>query len=285
MPELPEVETIRRDLIKVILDKKISLVEIAKPKIVRNKIKEFQSILTGNSFSNIGRIGKLLYFYLPRKKYLLVHLKMTGQLIYQAKNNLIAGGHNWPPLGESLPNKYSHVIFTFTDHSQLFFNDQRQFGYMEIVDQKKLNSIIGKYGIEPLTDQYTYPEFDKIVKKRQTSIKNVLLNQSLIAGIGNIYADEILHAAQIRPEKKAIKLTSKARQDIFNNSQKIIAQAIKYRGTTFNNYRDSNSQKGNYISQLQVYGKEGETCPRCGNTIVRKKINGRSAHYCPHCQK
>lgn len=285
MPELPEVETIRRDLIKVILQKKITDIKIGKPKIVRLHQNKFIKEMTGNQFHNIGRIGKLLYFYLDRKKFLLVHLKMTGQLIYQQKKRVTAGGHNWPPIGKSLPNKYSHVIFTFADQSQLFFNDQRQFGYMEIVNQTKLDKIKNNYGIEPLTNNFIYNDFEKIIKKRQTNIKNILLNQSLIAGIGNIYADEILHAARIKPEKKANRLSPRKIKDIFENSQTIIARAIDYRGTTFNNYRDSNGQKGNYISQLQVYGRESEPCPRCGHIIVRKKLHGRSAHFCPSCQK
>lgn len=285
MPELPEVETIRRDLIAVILHKKITAIDIYKPKLVRNGVKKFKQGLIDQQFTDIGRIGKLMYFHLPRKKYLLVHLKMTGQLIYQEKNELIAGGHNWPPIEEKLPNKYSHIIFTFTDKSQLFFNDQRQFGYMEIVGQVKLDKIIADYGIEPLTENFIFDDFNELLKDRQASIKSILLNQKIIAGIGNIYADEILHASGIRPNKSVRRISTKNKQEIFHHSNAIISQAIKYRGTTFNNYRDPKGKKGNFVSQLKVYGREGEKCGTCGIVIVRKKFNGRSAHYCPKCQK
>jgi len=285
MPELPEVETIRRDLLTVILHKKIAAIDIHKPKLVRNGVINFKKGLIGQEFYDIGRIGKLMYFHLPRKKYLLVHLKMTGQLIYQEKNELIAGGHNWPPIEEKLPNKYSHIIFTFTDNSQLFFNDQRQFGYMEIVEQKKLDKIIADYGIEPLTDNFIFEDFNELLKDRQASIKTILLNQKLISGIGNIYADEILHASGVHPQKKAGKLSKKKKETIHLHSNRIIEEAIEYRGTTFNNYRDSSGKKGNFVSRLKVYDREGENCLTCNNPIVRKKFNGRSAHYCPKCQK
>jgi len=140
MPELPEVETIRRGLSNKILNKKIVKVEVQKPRLLRNKLSYFKSITHGNSVVSIARIGKLLIFNLADNNFLLIHLKMTGQLIYSFNDDIVAGGHNFPPL-EKLPNKYSHIIFTFSDGSFLFFNDMRQFGYLQIVDdigQKKL---------------------------------------------------------------------------------------------------------------------------------------------------
>ncbi len=155
MPELPEVETIKNDLKKAILNKEIAGVKVGKKKIIKNSISNFKSIIIGNSFKDISRIGKLLIFSLKDSKYLLVHLKMTGQLIYAGGRGVIQGGHEILGIDKKLPNKYSHVIFIFKDNSTLYFNDMRQFGYLKIVDENELNKIKLNYGIEPLTRNFT----------------------------------------------------------------------------------------------------------------------------------
>lgn len=286
MPELPEVETIRRDLTRVILNKEITDINIGKKKLVKNNIDHFIKNIVGKKIIKIDRIGKLLIFHLSNNKYLLIHLKMTGQLIYQQCHRIIAGGHNYPPINSDLPNKFSHLIFTFTDHSQLFFNDQRQFGYLNITTKNELSKITEKYGIEPLQPNFSLRSFEKILTGKSTSIKNILLNQNIIAGIGNIYADEICHSAKIRPQKKAHLLTKSDIKKLFLSTQQIIKQAIKYRGTTFSNYVDSSGNKGNYSSQLKVYGRFQKKCPSCKKgTISKIKISNRGTHYCPKCQK
>src|SRR3989344_1517333 len=150
MPELPEVETIRRDLSKLILGKKITKVILHKPKIVKSPAKEFIKILTGNKIKKLGRRGKLLIAELEKGGWLLIHLKMTGQLIYRRGQTLVTGGHPQPFSLDNLPNKYSHVIFEFSDAGKLFFNDLRQFGYMKLADKRELDEVLDKYGIEPL---------------------------------------------------------------------------------------------------------------------------------------
>jgi formamidopyrimidine-DNA glycosylase len=286
MPELPEVETIRRDLSAKIIDKKIKNICIGKKRIVKNSSQKFIKTLTGNKFIKIDRMGKLLIIGLQdNKQYLLVHLKMTGQLIYCYKGKYVAGGHSLPKIGDSLPNKYSHVIFSFADGSRLFFNDLRQFGYLEIVDAKKLKKVKSKFGIEPLTNNFKLENFKVILKKRTAPIKAVLLNQQLVAGIGNIYADEILFAAKILPTRPANSLRDNEIKNIYLAAEKIIKTAIKYRGTTFNDYVDAQGNVGSFVKHLKVYGRAGKKCLRCGGIIKKIKLGGRGTHFCSECQK
>ncbi|MBU1178356.1 bifunctional DNA-formamidopyrimidine glycosylase/DNA-(apurinic or apyrimidinic site) lyase [Patescibacteria group bacterium] len=286
MPELPEVETIRRDLQRKIVGKKIARIQVCKPKIIKGSKTALNKTLTGNFFTKINRRGKLLILELKKgEKFLLIHLKMTGQLIYQAQGKVTAGGHGWPQI-DKLPNKYSHIIFTFVDRSQLFFNDLRQFGYMKLVDENELQEVLKKFGIEPLTKGFTWTNFQQVMAGKKTSLKAVLLNQKLIAGIGNIYADEICFRAGVRPSRAVNKLSSAELRKIFNSCNIILKQAIKYRGTTFNDYVDADGNKGNFISRLKVYQRAGKKCQRCRRSVIEKiKIAGRGTHYCPRCQE
>jgi len=292
MPELPEVETIRRDLEEKIVSKKIKKLEIKDSKIIKNSRNIFEKKLKGYFFSRVNRIGKLLIFQISTKKdYLIIHLKMTGQLVYCDQKTCIAGGHNISKKERNsgivdLPNKYTRVIFTFKDNSKLYFNDLRKFGYLKIVNEKELNLIKENFGIEPLTKNFTLENLEKILKNRRTNIKAFLLNQKLIAGIGNIYADEILFDTGILPTRLANKISKDEIKKIFHSTEKIITKAIKYRGTTFNSYVDSSGKKGNYTQFLKVYGRKGEACLKCKKSFIKKeKIAQRGTSYCPICQK
>lgn len=302
MPELPEVETIRRGLERRILRKIIRRIEIRDKKIVKNQPREFVRALQTNSFEKIDRRGKLLILTLARgKQFLLVHLKMTGQLIYQSKNVFIAGGHPIPPLrpeglrGAGLPHKHTHVVINFSDGSKLFFNDLRKFGVMKIVDGEAKDLILTAYGVEPLDftrgkPQFTWERFQKALGKRQASLKAVLLNQALIAGLGNIYVDEVCWHAKVRPSRRVARLTLAERKHIFQNIPKVLREAISRGGTTFNHFRDSEGEKGNYTDQLKVYGRAGKKClrPACrqaGVALIKSVVAQRGTVYCPICQK
>lgn len=287
MPELPEVETIRRDLAREIIGKKIVSVKVNKTKLVKSNLAKFKKTLRSTSFSDIFRIGKLMIFTLKDTPYfLLIHLKMTGQLIYLDKGKVIAGGHSWKNMSLELPNKYTHIIIEFKDKTKLFFNDLRQFGYWRIVDKKQKDQIVESYGIEPLKKNFTLAKFKQIIEKRRTTIKAVLTNQKLIAGIGNIYADEICFSAKIKPHRPANKLTDQEIKKLYRACNSIIKKAIDKRGTTFNSYVDAKGNKGNYNKYLKVYRKENNKCSRCKNSIIKKmKLNGRGTRYCPNCQK
>lgn len=288
MPELPEVETIRQDLRAFVLNKTISKVDLVLPRLIKSDPKQFQDILKNNSFTDIKRVGKLIIFELKNKptNFLLIHLKMTGQLIYCSQKNIIAGGHSLPKISDCKSGKYSYVIFNFKDGSKLFFNDMRTFGALKIVNSFELQDIINKYGIEPLQKNFKLKTLNDKIKKRRTSIKALLLNQNIVSGIGNIYADEILFRAGVLPDRIANSLSKPEIKRIFQSCSVIIKQAIKSRGTTFNNYVDGRGQKGGYVKQLKVYGRAGKKCLNCKKSIlIKTKVAGRGTVYCPKCQK
>lgn len=285
MPELPEVETIRQDLRKKILSKTIKAVNTTAKARLNFGSKKFARSLQGQNFLEINRIGKLLIFVLPKNNYLLVHLKMSGQLIYQHGGEIIAGGHSDYRLLEKLPNNFTRAIFSFVDGSKLFFNDMRRFGYLKIVTESELVKEKNKFGIEPLTKNFTLENFKMTLRGRKTSLKAVLLNQKLLAGIGNIYADESCFAAGIRPGTKVDKLTGARIKRLFVVIEKIMRQAIQKRGTTFNNFVDADGNRGNFVASLKVYGRGGQKCYHCGVRLLRVRVAGRGTVYCPRCQK
>lgn len=301
MPELPEVETIRRDLEGKIIYKKIVGVEVRVKKIVKSNLKEFVAILKGNQFTKIDRRGKLLIFSLKENKnllrlslnkFLLVHLKMTGQLIYRYDHKTIAGGHNLPKNIGPLPNKFTHLIFSFSDKSNLFYNDMRKFGYMKIVDGLEKEKILEKnFGIDAMDKKFTFAVFKKIMEKKKGAIaKAALLDQMSLAGIGNIYADEILFDSQIMPNRKVNTLKPEEIKRIYQSIKKVLKHAIRHRGTTFGtqlegHYVDSEGRHGNYLDFLKVYQREKEKCERCGGIIQKKNIAGRGTRFCSSCQR
>lgn len=284
MPELPEVETICRDLAQQIINKKITKITIKKSRLVKNPDNFFIENLLGNKIVKVDRIGKLIIFVLKNKLYLLIHLKMTGQLIYMKRNNLIVGGHSFSSDKMDYPNKYTYIIIEFIDGSNLYFNDMRTFGYMQIVNEKELLLIKKKFGIEPLTKNLTITNWEKLFQNRKSNLKSLLLNQRLIAGIGNIYADEICFAAKIRPMRKVSELSDQEIKKLFIQTKKVIKRAVIKRGTTFNNYVDTFGRQGNFLKYLKVYGRGQHQCKRCGHKIKKIKLAGRGTHFCSHCQ-
>lgn len=283
MPELPEVETIRRGLAKRILHKPIKKVDIRKARVVRPQPSRFARALTRKSFTAIRRRGKLLIFAIAGgQQFMLAHLKMTGQLIYEKGPEIIAGGHGFPPVGAL--SKYTHVIFHFTDGSRLLFNDLRQFGYLKLVDGAGVAQAEAAFGLEPLGSGWRWQRLKHAMAGRQLTIKAALLNQRLVAGIGNIYADEILFAARLRPTRRLPSLRPAHWQTIARATRAILARALKHGGTTFNNYRDAAGGRGNFTRLLKVYGRGGATCLRCRHALRRIKTAGRGTVYCPRCQ-
>jgi len=319
MPELPEVETIRRDLAASLIGRKLAKVELLNLKTAKNDAAFFVNALSGRSFENIERYGKLLAFRLNESKasslnksktsqsqntlvstdYLLVHLKMTGQLILEGGGKQLAGGHSLSEksfsaaVGGALPNKHTRAIFIFqkdagtkTAPCRLFFNDLRKFGYLKIVSEAELKKIVAaSYGPEPLAPEFTVLYLTDLLRSRKTNIKALLLNQKLIAGLGNIYVDEALFLAGVRPDKIASSLKLEEIKKLQTAIKRVITQAIAARGTTFSNYVDSSGRKGNFSRLLKVYGRASEPCVQCGKLLVKKKLAGRGTHFCPICQK
>lgn len=293
MPELPEVETVRRDLETVLISIPIVTLEVFNVKTIKPlSVKELEKKLFGQQIKAIKRIGKLLIFELDNStEVLLVHLKMTGQLIYSAPTKkgetkkLLAGGHSLTEPITELPNKHTRLVVTFKNGAQLFFNDLRLFGYWKFVLPAELEIIKSNYGIEPLTDNFTWPNFKVALGKRTTNIKAVLLNQTIISGMGNIYVDEALWQAKINPARRVNSLSETELKKLFKACHEVIAKGVEYRGTTFNHFVDGHGQKGGFLQFLQVYGRGGEPCAHCGALIKKIRLAGRGTHFCPQCQE
>lgn len=272
MPEIAEVETVRNTLKKMILHKKIKSVNIIYPRILESDIKEFEKIMVGREFVDIDRIGKWLMFDLS-DYYLLSHLRMEGKFFVKNSNEKI--------------EKHEHLIITFEDNSELRYHDTRKFGRMNLVKKEEINNVeaIKKQGIEPiskdLTKEYLFSKF----KDKNVPIKTLLLDQTIISGLGNIYANEVLFASGIYPERKGKDITIGECEKIVKSCNSIIKEAIKEGGTTIKSYTSSLGVTGRFQQFLKVHKKEGELCDICKKPIEKIKIGGRSTYYCPKCQK
>ncbi|MFH0853532.1 MAG: DNA-formamidopyrimidine glycosylase [bacterium] len=288
MPELPEVETVRRTLKKVIVNRFVRKARVLEKKIIHQESLPIKSV-SKKRIVAIHRRAKLLILDLSGGYSLVIHLKMTGQLIYQSAFGGVAiGGHPIEGGAVGLPNKFTRVILELNKGDKLYFNDIRKFGYFRLLMTHKLPEMFNrlKLGPEPLDNKVTFRRFQKMLKKRPRSqIKNILLDQSVISGLGNIYADEVNYQAGIKPTRRAKSLKVSEQKKIFQAIPDILRLAIKKRGTTIQDYRDSFGQPGGMQKYLKVYQRTGQPCFRCGHVIIRKKIGSRSAHYCKHCQK
>lgn len=283
MPELPEVEIIRRGLARRIIGKRIVAVEVLDKKIVKSA--NFERALKDDEIVSPERRGKLLMFKLRSGHYLLVHLKMTGQLIYQ-NHRIVAGGHSLTENDLKVPNKFTRLVIFFADKSRLYFNDMRRFGYMKIAAAKEKEKIVkDNYGIEPLTPDFKLADFAKFFKKRKTSVKALLMNQKLISGLGNIYADEACFCARLLPWRPAVSLKPMEIKRLFKCIALVLEAAIKNRGTTFSRFVDIAGRRGGNLAFLNVYERDGQKCRRCGGVIRKIRHAGRGTHYCPGCQK
>lgn len=289
MPELPEVETIKRGLDKQITGKRIAKVTVEESflKKISPSADVLREALQGKTIKNVARRSKLLIFEINKNQNLIVHLKMTGQLVYKPRGkDLVVGGHTIAGVHD-LPHKHTRVIIKFTDKTSLFFNDVRKFGFLKVVDQKQLRAELSKYGKEPIDKDFDLQHFESLLKRLpRKKIKSFLLEQKIIAGLGNIYADESLFMSRINPERRVDSLTRTEQRYLFQSIVAIIKKAIKYRGTTFSNYVNAKGGKGNFQKHLQVYSRNKLKCLRCKKGIITKiKLGSRSASFCPICQK
>ena len=287
MPELPEVETIRRDLEELLAGRIFAKPEIRLPKMVKSDQEEFIKILSGSEIAGIDRVGKLLMFRLKDQSVSLhIHLKMTGQLLYRSDDRFVAGGHPWPAMTLKLPHKYTHLIFPFTDGTKLYFNDLRQFGFARLAREEEEGQVKQKFGLEPHGPEFTLDHFRSLLKGRKTILKAFLLNQQLIAGLGNIYADEVCFAARVRPDRTVDSLTPAEQERLYQACKDILNDAILHRGTTLHDYVDGKGEPGGYAKLLKVYGRQDQPCLHCKTgTITKLRLAGRGTHFCPNCQK
>jgi len=288
MPELPEVETIKRGLEKNIVGKIIADFDCDWHKMINRPLTKYQQIIKGLKIIGLKRRAKMLIFDLSRSWHILIHLKMTGQLVYGSKVKCLVGGHPIKEGFECLPNKFTHATFTFTDKSHLYFNDIRKFGWLRLYNDSDLQKEIEKMklGVEPLANEFTLDFLrDKMKKRPNNKLKQFLMDQTIIAGLGNIYSDEVDFYARVRPTRQVKTLNEKEIGLIYKGIKKILTDSVKAQGTTFSNYRNANGEAGAYSTQLKVYGRYGEKCKVCGGIIKRMKFGGRSSSYCPKDQK
>lgn len=285
MPELPEVESIRRSLLGHIVEQKIKQAQVLWEKSFPT---ELANQLAGRKVIDIERRGKVLILRLDKALSLLIHLKMSGQLLLIEKDGKrYGGGHPTKSMVAELPDSSTRVIFEFNNGAKLFFNDQRKFGWIKLVPNEDVNKdvLIARLGPEPLSDQFLLTDFKQTVARRNAPIKAVLLDQSTVAGIGNIYADEALHLAKIHPLQPASSLSKPAIEKLYDAIITILNASINKGGTSFTNYRDIYGGKGNYLDFARVFRKQGQPCPVCGTIIEKTRVAGRGTHICPHCQK
>jgi formamidopyrimidine-DNA glycosylase len=287
MPELPEVETVKRGLSKLIVGKKIISVNFDWPKSFPNEHEKVNEFLIGSDIIGVDRRAKVLIINLSSKYSLVAHLKMTGQFVYRGKENFGAGHPNDSLVG-NLPDRSTRVIFDFKDGSKLFFNDQRKFGWVRFFPTVEVPNInfMQKLGPEPLEDSFTHKVFVQRLNRRKNSgIKAVLLDQTVLAGIGNIYADESLWAAKIHPIVLVKNISESKIKVLHKEIKNILQLSIDKGGSTDRNYVNAEGKKGSYIEFASVFRREGQPCKRCGTDIVKIRVAGRGTHVCPKCQK
>ena len=287
MPELPEVEVIRQSLDKRIKQKKVKKV-IVRNKNLRFKIPDdFPRYLENKKILKVGRFSKYLILYLSNKSYCLLHLGMSGtiHLLYENKKNFITNTsfYNSP----ILPKKHNHVEIVF-EKIRIIYNDPRRFGFFQIIDNSKmLEKKFSNFGPEPFHPHFNLKYVLSFFKRKEKNIKNFLLDQNFVSGIGNIYANEILYLSKVKPDKKANLLKKKDCIRIIINSRKVLIDAIKKGGSSIRNFKNTFGSKGNFQKNFKVYDRVGLLCKRssCKGIIKKKTISNRSTFFCDTCQK
>lgn len=316
MPELPEVETIKIGLNKLLPGREIADVWHDWQKGFPNAPADVARFMINSKITSVKRRAKVLIVELSSQYSLVIHLKMTGQLVFACKNeqkletskkklakntnsqfpipnsseakSRFGGGHPTKSLVGELPDKSTRVVLDFTDGSKLFFNDQRKFGWMRLLPTVEVPEIdfMKKVGPEPLEDDFTVSLFiERLMRRKNSPIKAVLLDQTVLAGVGNIYADESLWAAKIHPSTSVSKVSKTKLVALYSALRDVLKLSIEKGGSTDRNFVDAKGRKGSYLTFAQVFRKQGQPCPRCGTEIIKIRVAGRGTHICPKCQK
>ena len=271
MPELPEVETIKRDIEKNLIGKKILDVWTDSPKQVQPSLDEFKKATIGKKFKDVKRRAKILIFHLEDDTPIIVHLKLSGRFLYRNQTDKA--------------DPFTRIIIKLDQGKEIRFADLRKFGWIKLLkDENNLNDILDEFGIEPFTPDFTLENFKKIINSKPTKIKPLIMDQKQIAGVGNIYSDESLWSAKIHPERMAKSLSEEEIKKLYDCILESLKQGITDRGTSVDQYVDLQGQKGKHEQNLQVFRKNGKPCPRCGTIIRKIRVGGRGTHFCPHCQ-
>jgi formamidopyrimidine-DNA glycosylase len=287
MPELPEVETVRRGLANLIVGKVVSATDHDTPKSFPNTETDVRSFLIGANVTAVRRRAKVLMIDLSTNYSLVVHLKMTGQLVYVGGDERFGAGHPNDSLVNALPDKSTRVTLSFADGSQLFFNDQRKFGWVKLLPTAEIPRLpfMLKVGPEPLAETFTADMFaERFQRRGRTNIKAAILDQSVVAGVGNIYADESLWGAKIHPKRLVATITPEEFEALYTDLREVMNLSIEKGGSSNRNYVNAEGKRGSYMDFARVFRREGLPCPRCGTTIEKLRVAGRGTHICPHCQ-
>lgn len=272
MPELPEVETVRRTLKDLILNRMINSVDIYFKNIIEYPYsQEFKDKIKNQKINDIKRKGKWLMFELD-DYYMLSHLRMEGKYFLKSNEPIL---------------KHEHIVFNLNDGKTLRYHDTRKFGKIHLIDKDKVYNTkpLNELGLEPWDKDLTSDYLKSKYKNKKLPIKTLLLDQSIITGIGNIYADEILFLSQINPLKKGFELKDDDLENIIKYTRQVLSSAIEMGGTTIRSYESSEGVHGRFQNNLLVHNHEGDKCPKCGDIVLKIKVNGRGTYYCPNCQK
>ena len=272
MPELPEVETVRRGLTELVVGKTVKDVIVRYPQIITNDVQDFKEKLKNQKLEAVNRRGKYLIFKFTDYD-MLSHLRMEGK--YQLVDSL------------NHLDKHSHVIFHMTDDALLSYRDVRKFGRMTLYDKDEAvhSKSIMQLGPEPTEKDFDVNLFSDNLQKYHKAIKLILLEQKVVTGLGNIYVDEVLFKSGIHPLRAANSLSKQETKVLHDNIISTLDLAIKHKGTTIRSYENAFGENGNYQNYLEVYGQDGEPCPHCGTMIEKIKVGGRGTHFCPNCQQ
>ncbi len=274
MPELPEVETVLKTLLPKVHNRKITVVKVFHSQVIGwpDSPYLFAASLCGRVIEGGRRRGKFLILDLSGEKKLIIHLRMTGRLMCNGEGGL---------------TPHTHLLIKLQGQEYIHFVDTRRFGRVYFIgagEEKKAGNL-SSLGPEPLSKEFTLKYLQEGLRRRGARIKGMLLDQNFLAGLGNIYADEILYRSRVHPATPASSLSKEDMILLHKNIREVLKEAISRRGTTFRDYRDSFNRAGSFQNFLQVYGREGKECCRCGRMVMREKISGRSSHFCPGCQE
>lgn len=291
MPELPEVETIKNGLLKEVLGEKIVDVVALWPGIIKNlSFNDFKKEVLGRKIVDIKRRAKNLLVFLDNQKILVFHFKLTGHALVVPSNFQVDSSGKWvsknlPPALKDPQNQFIRIIFFLSSDKQLAISDLRKFAYIKLFNPQELNDFLKEYGPEPLEKDFTFEVFKERIGKIKSPIKKALMDQKVIAGVGNIYSDEALFEAGIHPLLPANQISEKQLQALYRALQEVLKRGLERGGTSISDFRNIEGQRGTYDLVRKVYRREGQKCFRCGAKITRIKIGGRSAYFCPQCQK
>ncbi|PID32737.1 DNA-formamidopyrimidine glycosylase [Candidatus Saccharibacteria bacterium] len=288
MPELPEVETVRRGLDELLAGRKVDSCKVYdSPRSFPNSQLAVDSFLFGSTVKAVRRRAKVLIIDLDNDYSLVIHLKMTGQLVFVGSKQRFGAGHPNDSLIAKLPDRSTRVSLGFADGSYLYFNDQRKFGWIKLLPTAEVPKMpfMQKVGPEPLEDSFTAEDFIARIRRRSgTTVKAAILDQTTLAGVGNIYADESLWSAKIHPSTRVGDITDQKLAELLREIKAVMTLSIEKGGSTDRNYVNAKGERGSYLQFANVFRREGQACKVCNTTIDKIRVAGRGTHICPTCQ-